>query len=111
MALGARQVLHRPQGQAIERMGHVDAAIDRPGVQLAAAQLAQHHGAGTTIALAAALFGAGLVQILAQNLQDGALGRHIVQGAQAAGLYKSNRLGLCLGLGHEKVRYLRQMQG
>ncbi len=92
------EVFRRPQRHPVNRMGQADAAVDGAVAHLAVAiSLAQHHGAGAAVALAAALLGAGAAQVLAQHLQQGAVGWYI---AQRHGLASAQELqGSC---GHDK---------
>ncbi|MNR19200.1 hypothetical protein D3C85_1359760 [compost metagenome] len=90
----ARQVLHRPQRQAIDRMRHAYAAVDGRVAQRFAARgrghgLANDHGAGAAVAFGAAFLGAGAAQVLAQDFEKRALGGHI---AQCHGLAAANEL-------------------
>ena len=68
------QVFHRPQRQPVHRMRHADAAIDGLQFQLAVFLFTDDHGAGPAVAFAAALLGAGAVQVFAQQVEQGAVG-------------------------------------
>jgi hypothetical protein len=93
------EVFHGPQSQAIDGMGQPDAAVDRlvaDRFALAARpgrDLAQHDGAGTAVALAAAFLGAGCAQVFAQHFQQRALGWYIVQRDDLAAPDESEGLG------------------
>ena len=78
-AVGACQVLHRPERHGVDRVRESDAAVDRAIADLPVLQLAEHHRAGAAVAPGAALFGSGAVQIFAQQLEQCAACRHIVQ--------------------------------
>ena len=78
-AVGRGNVFRSPHRHAIHRMGQPDAAVDGPGFELAIACFAHHHGAGAAVAFAAALLGAGVAQVLAQHLQQRAVGWYIGQ--------------------------------
>ena len=92
------QILHGPQGQAVDRVREADAAVDgTPGQGPWCALgrwLGDHHGAGAAVALAAALFGAAGVQVFPQQVQQGAVGWHPVQGDGFAAADKSEGLGV-----------------
>ncbi|MCY1365845.1 hypothetical protein D9M69_527160 [compost metagenome] len=90
---GGRKVFGGEHRHAIHRVGQPDAAVDGPVAQLAVHRFAQHHGAGTAVAFAAALFGRGEVQVLAQHLQQGAVGCYIAHRHGLAAPDKSQ--GLC----------------
>jgi hypothetical protein len=115
-AIKRSQVFHGPQCQAVYRMRHLDAAVDRLGVQLARSQLAHHHGAGAAVAFAAALFGAGAMQVFAQHFQQGARGRDRFKRVDGATFEKSNRLAdkrlvICLCVHQTRPMCLKMVQG
>jgi hypothetical protein len=76
---GGRQVFGREHRHAGHRVRQPDAAVDGLVLQLPVDGLRQHHGAGTAVAFAAALLGGTEVQVLAQHLQQGAVGWYIAQ--------------------------------
>jgi hypothetical protein len=78
-AVGAGEVFDGPQRQAVDRVGQADAAVDRAVLQPVGRGLAQHDGAGAAVAFTAALLGAGAGQVLAQQVEQGAVGRDIAQ--------------------------------
>ena len=77
-AVGCGQVFGGPQCQAVDRMRQADATVHSLVVHLTVHHFAQHHGAGAAVALVAAFFGAGAVQVFAQHLQQGAGGGDVV---------------------------------
>ena len=77
------------QTARVGRVGGTDTAVD--GAVLHAAtgpRLAQHDGAGATVALAAALFHGGAAQVFAQDFQQGPIRRNRVQADHLAVAYK-----------------------
>ena len=92
-AIRRQQILRGPQRLALDGMRQPDAAVHRAVLQAATVVLAQHHSAGAAIALVAALFGVGAMQVLAQHLQQGAVGRHVMQGDSLASADKLQRSG------------------
>jgi hypothetical protein len=75
-------------------MGQADAAVDGSQLQLAGRiALTQHHGAGPTIALAAALLGPGAGQVFPQDLKQGALRWYIAQRDGLPTPQETDRLG------------------
>src|SRR5690606_21317789 len=93
LAVVGRQVFDRPQRQAVDRMGQADAAVDGAVRQAAFSGFSQHHGAGAAVAFAAALLGAGAGEVLAQQLQERALGWYIGHADEFAAADESDRLG------------------
>ncbi len=78
--LAGCQVVHRPQGLALHRVGQLDATVHGPVVELAVGSgLRQHDGAGTAVAAAATFLGAGQPQVVAQQVQQGAARWYIAQ--------------------------------
>ena len=99
-AVGGGEVFHRPQRQPVDGVRHADAAVDRAVTKVAVSGLAQHHGAGTAVAFAAAFLGAGAAQVFAQHLQQGSVGWYI---AQRHGLASAQELqGSCC---HDKRHF------
>jgi len=91
------QVFHGPQRPAVHRMGQLDAAVHRPVVQATVALLAQHDRAGAAVAFPAAFLGAGGAQVLAQHLEQGAVGWYIAQRDELATADESDGLGMHAG--------------
>jgi hypothetical protein len=54
-------------------MGHANATVDRVGLRA----VAYHHGASATVATGTTLFDIGGLQFFAQNVEQGAMWRHI----------------------------------
>ena len=90
-------VLHGPQRQAVDGVGQAYAAVDGRQAQLFAAacaclSLADDHGAGAAIALAAAFLGARAGQVFPQQFEQGPVGRHVVHRHYLAAAQKSESL-------------------
>ena len=67
-------IFNSPQRFAMNRMRQLDAAINGAGLQLPIYRFTNHYGTRTAVALVAAFFGAGAVQVFAQYFQQGAVG-------------------------------------
>ena len=99
-AVGRGQILHRQQLLAVQRADELDAGIDRAIAQAVAVQLAQHHGAGAAIALAAAFLGADAALRAAQIVQHGRVGIDAAELAPLVAQKKPHRSAL---LGHRQL--------
>ena len=87
-----RQVGGGPECAAIDRMRQPQAAVDGTPAQPVALGLCQHHGAGATVARVATLLDGRLPEVLAQQRQQGALGRDALDVHDRAALDKAQRL-------------------
>ena len=92
LAVWRRQVFHRPQRHAIDRVGQPDAAVDGAVGQAVTLQFAEHDGAGATITLAATLLGSGAGEVFAQHFEQGAVGGYCVECDDGASADESDRL-------------------
>ena len=92
LAVGRCNVFSGVNRHALHRMREPDAAVDGAVGELAVHRFADHHGAGAAVALAAALLGGGELQVLAQHLQQGAVGWYIAQRHGLAASQKSEGL-------------------
>jgi hypothetical protein len=91
-AVGAGEVLGRPHRHAVHAVRQADAAVD--GRQCAAPRrrpLAHGHGAGAAVAAGAAFLDGGAAQGLAQQLQQGAVGRDVRQRDNFAATHQAQR--------------------
>src|SRR5712691_10577033 len=68
-AVGLTQVLHREQRLAVEGRHELHTGVERLHCESIAMQLADNDGAGTAVALGAALFRADLAEIFAQEIE------------------------------------------
>jgi hypothetical protein len=68
-AVGLTQVLHREQRLAVEGRHELQTGVDRLHGESLTLQLADNDGAGTAVALGAALFRAGLTEIFTQEIE------------------------------------------
>ena len=87
-AVGLGQVLRSPDRHAVGGVRHADAAVDRAVAQCSTFRLAQHYGAGTAVALGAAFLGVAGVQVFAQDFQERAFQRHLLQPYHALAVHK-----------------------
>ena len=93
----AGQIFCGPQRHAVDGMGQANAAVDGLVVHCAIALGAQHDGAGSAVAFAAAFLGACAAQVFTQNFQQRAVGRDAVQCHDLAATDKAQGAGVAHG--------------
>ena len=78
-AIGFGQIGGRPQRKAIDGVCRFDAAVDSAINQTPIHCLGHHHGAGPAVACGTALFGGREAQVLAQQVEQGAVWWYIAR--------------------------------
>ena len=98
-AISTRNIFNGEQRHAVNRMRQPDAAVDGAKPDGAVVFLAQHDGAGATVAFAAAFLGAGAAQVFAQQVKQCAAGWYIGNRDDFTAPDEADRIGAGCGNG------------